>query len=383
MKIAFLTPEYPHERVGHSGGIGTSIKHLALALVKQGHSISLLIYGQREDAVFETDGITFYLIKNRKLKGLSWWLTRQKIERLINTLHSEDKIDIVEVPDWTGISSFINANCPLIIRQNGSDTYFCHLDARPVKAINKFHEKKALQSADAILSVSQFTGDLTNSLFGLNREFKVIPNGITLTDFDCSNAVEKTTLKPTILYFGTLIRKKGLLELPLIFNAVHAHFPEAQLVLIGKDSPDIKTESASTWNIMHPLFTESAREQVLYKGAMPYSDMRKHIERATICVFPTFAEALPVSWLEAMALKRPVVASNVGWAKDIIDNGVNGYLVHPTDHSKYSKYIVRLLNNPDERLKMGETARQKIETHFSAEIVAAQSVAFYQTYLDK
>ncbi|WP_417558928.1 glycosyltransferase, partial [Mesoflavibacter zeaxanthinifaciens] len=86
MKIAFLTPEYPHERVGHSGGIGTSIKHLASALVKQGHEVSLLVYGQEEDAVFEANNITFHLIKNKKLKGLSWWLTRKKIEKLINSL---------------------------------------------------------------------------------------------------------------------------------------------------------------------------------------------------------------------------------------------------------------------------------------------------------
>uniref|UniRef100_UPI003AB73D21 glycosyltransferase n=1 Tax=Corallibacter sp. TaxID=2038084 RepID=UPI003AB73D21 len=134
MKIAFLTPEYPHERIGHSGGIGTSIKHLAVALQKQGHKVSLLVYGQEEDAVFEANNITFYLIKNKKLKGLSWWLTRKKIEKLINLLHKENKIDIVEAPDWTGITSFMSLRCPLIIRQNGSDTYFCHLDQRPVKS---------------------------------------------------------------------------------------------------------------------------------------------------------------------------------------------------------------------------------------------------------
>ncbi|TYC17179.1 glycosyltransferase family 4 protein [Bizionia gelidisalsuginis] len=382
MKIAFLTPEYPHERVGHSGGIGTSIKHLAQALVTQGHSISLLIYGQTEDAIFVVDGITIYLIKNKKFKGLSWWLTRQKIERLINRLHSEDKIDIVEAPDWTGITSFMRLHCPLIIRQNGSDTYFCHLDHRPVKAINKFHEKKALQSADGILAVSQFTGELTNTLFGISLDFKVIPNSITLTDFECDTVSNQPNSPPTILYFGTLIRKKGLLELPYIFNAVHSRFPGAQLILVGKDSPDIKTQSHSTWALMQPLFRASALEQVRYLGPMPYSEMRTHIEQATICVFPTFAEALPVSWLEAMALKRPVVASNVGWAKDIIDDGVNGYLVHPTDHSTYSEHIVSLLNDAEERQVMGEAARQKIESHFSSEIVAAQSVAFYQTYLD-
>ena len=381
MKIAFLTPEYPHERVGHSGGIGTSIKHLASALVKQGHEVSLLIYGQEEDSVFEANNITFYLIKNKKLKGLSWWLTRKKIEKLINSLHKENKIDIVEAPDWTGITSFMSLRCPLIIRQNGSDTYFCHLDQRPVKSKNKFHEKKALMEADGILSVSQFTGQLTNELFGLSSDFKVIPNSITLSDFECVNLQDKSSVNPIILYFGTLIRKKGLLELPFIFNAVHKRFPQAQLIIIGKDSPDIKTETQSTWQLMQPLFSNSARDAVKFLGAMPYSEMRKHIERASVCVFPSFAEALPVSWLEAMALKRPIVASNVGWAKDIVDHGVNGYLVDPTNHVVYSDHIIELLENPTKRKQIGEAARKKIETHFSSEVVASQSVSYYNNYI--
>jgi hypothetical protein len=54
--------------------------------------------------------------------------------------------------------------CPVVIRLNGSDTYFCDLDKRPVKWSNKFHEKRALQKADALLSVSQFTADKTNEV---------------------------------------------------------------------------------------------------------------------------------------------------------------------------------------------------------------------------
>ena len=145
MKIAFLTPEYPHPEIGHSGGIGTSIKHLAEALILQGHEVVLLVYGQKRDQQFKDDGIQFYAIKNVKLKGLSWYLTKKKIEKLINKLHSKKIIDIVEAPYWTGISSFINPTCPIVIRQNGSDTYFCHLEERKVKFINYFFEKKGLK----------------------------------------------------------------------------------------------------------------------------------------------------------------------------------------------------------------------------------------------
>ncbi|WP_281847492.1 glycosyltransferase family 4 protein [Olleya namhaensis] len=380
MKIAFLTPEYPHERIGHSGGIGTSIKHLAVALQKQGHEVSLLIYGQEEDVTFSDNGIAFYKIKNPKLKGLSWFLTRKKIQKLINRLHKAQKIDIVEAPDWTGIASFININCPLIIRENGSDTYFCHLDHRPVKVINRFHEKQALKSVDGIISVSQFTGELTNKLFNLNKPFTVIPNAVNIEDFEPTESPLEEK-NQSILYFGTLIRKKGLLELPYIFNKVNEHYPEATLILVGKDSPDIKTQSKSTWQLMQPLFTESALKQVMHIGAVPYADMRRHIQVATLCVFPTFAEALPVSWLEAMALEKPIVASNVGWAKEIVDDGKDGFLVHPKEHEAYANKISAILK--DARLKetLAKAAREKIISKFSSTLIAEQSVQFYSKFI--
>ena len=167
MKIAFLTPEYPHAKTGNSGGIGTSIKNLAQGLIAQGCSVRILVYGQKEDTVFDDHGIVVQQIKNVKLKGLSWWLTRKKLERIINELYASKEIDLVEAPDWTGITSFIKPNkCPIAIKLHGSDTYFCHLDQRPVKWVNKFHEKRAIKNADGLISVSQFTADLTNQLFG-------------------------------------------------------------------------------------------------------------------------------------------------------------------------------------------------------------------------
>jgi hypothetical protein len=51
MKIAFLTPEYPHPLTGNSGGIGTSIKNLAVGLVAAGCEVRILVYGQDQDAV--------------------------------------------------------------------------------------------------------------------------------------------------------------------------------------------------------------------------------------------------------------------------------------------------------------------------------------------
>ena len=399
MKIAFLTPEYPHSKTGNSGGIGTSIKNLAKGLLEEGCEVRVLVYGQKEETIFDDNGIIIQQIQNIKVKGLSWFLTRKKVELIINKLYSQKEIDLVEAPDWTGITSFIKPRkCPIVIRLNGSDTYFCHLDNRPVKWINKYHERSALQKADALLSVSQFTADLTNEVFGLQKKFTIIPNSI---DAELFNDYEKIINKPNlsipsspviarneailgggvgrndILYFGSLIRKKGALELPLIFNLLIQTNPNAKLILIGKDVPDIISRNNSTWVMMQSLFTKEALQNVSYLGSVSYEDIKEQIEASVICVFPSFAEALPVSWLEAMAMQKAVVASNVGWASEIIQDGVEGFLVHPTNHDEYANKISELLNNTELQKQFGIAARKKITDKFDIDTISKMNIEFY------
>ncbi|WP_369765601.1 glycosyltransferase family 4 protein [Flavobacterium sp. WC2429] len=375
MKIAFLTPEYPHPKTGSSGGIGTSIKNLAAGLLAEGCFVRVLVYGQKEEGVFDDNGIFIQQIRNVKFKGLSWYLTRKKLQKIIDVLYVSKEIDLVEAPDWTGITSFIKTKCPIVIRLHGSDTYFCHLDQRPVKWNNRFHEKRALQKADALLSVSQFTADKTNEVFGLEKKFTIVANGIDSYSF--TNSITNINNK-TILYFGSLIRKKGLLELPFIFNKVIDKYPKAKLVLVGRDVPDIISGNSSTWQMMQGLFTKQALINVDYLGIVDYQDIKKQINAATVCVFPTFAEALPVSWIEAMAMQKPIVASNIGWASEVIDDEINGFLMHPTDHVEYANKILELLENATLQKEFGVEARKKVIKKFSIEKVAQQSLVFYQ-----
>ena len=106
------------------------------------------------------------------------------------------------------------------------------------------------------------------------------------------------------------------------------------------------------------LFTDEALRNISYLGSVPYQEIKEHIKAASLCVFPTFAEALPVSWIEAMAMQKPIVASNIGWANEVIDDGVEGFLVHPKDHEKYAERILELLENPKMQEDFG-SGRQK------------------------
>jgi len=380
MHIAFLTPEYPHEKVRHAAGIGTSIKNLAKALVQKGVKVSIFVYSQKEMLVLEQDGITIHLIPHKKYKFFSWFFYRKHIQNYLNGSIYLDKIDLVEAPDWTGITAFMNLKAPLVIRFHGSDAYFCHLENRKQKLKNYWFEKLGMQKANAFIAPTNFAGKLTEELFHLkNKEIKTIHNGIQLDVF--SNQEPSIFEKGLLLYIGTIIRKKGVFELPDIVKRVVSGFPEAKLVLIGSDSFDIQTNSRSTWEILEKQFDERLKENVTYLGKIPYEEVSEYIKKANVCIFPTYAETLGMVTIESMAMQKAVVNSNIGWANELLIDGESGFLVHPASHELYASKITMLLKDKKLVETIGENAKKRVETYFDIEKVAQQNIDFYKRQL--
>lgn len=377
MHIGFLTPEYPHSRFGPSGGLGTSIRNLAASLVRKGEKVTVFVYGQKKDEAFQEEGIHFLGISQIKYPVFGWYLYRKYLEKILNKTCLREGIDLIEAPDWTGISAFMKLKVPLVIRCNGSDAYFCELEGRKQKAKNRFFERKALSAADRVLAVSAFTARETKRILGLNKEIEVIPNSLEVDDFLPSNIEAK---KDRILYFGTLIRKKGVLELAETFNILIERKPEAELILIGKDVTDI-FENRSTLELFKEKLSSKALKSLKYHNEVSYEEVTDHIARASVVVLPSFAEALPMTWLEAMAMEKALVTSNIGWAKEVMVDGETGFTVDPKSHEAYADKILYLLDNPEIALKMGQAARKQVEKKFATRVVVEQNIAFYQQVL--
>ncbi len=374
MHLGFLTPEYPHSKTNPAAGIGSSIKNIAAALVENGVQVSVFIFGQKGNAVFMEAGIKFHLIEQQNFRLLGWYLHRKFLQNYLNKYIAVDKIDAVEAPDWMGITAFMNLRCPLVIHFHGSDTYFCKLENRPQKKKNYWFEKTALEGADHLLSVSQFTAEETGKLFKLNKDIHIIPNSIDVNLFKPEN---KETVPNSILFFGSIIRKKGVLELAHMFNHIHIRVPEVKLAMAGRDVVDITTGS-STLALFKEILTASAREQVIWKGNLPYPEIICELHKAKVVVLPSFAEALPMTWLEAMAMEKALVTSNIGWAKEVMVDGETGFTVDPKDHELYAARIIELLMNPDLTKKMGKAARERVLKKFSTEVVVERNIEFYE-----
>ncbi|MCY2687869.1 glycosyltransferase family 4 protein [Salinimicrobium sp. TH3] len=378
MHIGFLTPEYPHFLANTTAGIGSSIKNLAEALVRKEIKVSIFIYGQNINTVFLEDGIKFHFIKQQKFLLGGWFLYRKFIQNYLNKYVAVDGIQVIEAPDWTGITAFMRLRCPLIIRMHGTDAYFCKLEGRPQKTKNFLLEKFGLLGANKLLSVSEFTAKETMNIFGLKGEVKVIPNSVN-TDLLTSENSGVTAGR--ILYFGTVIRKKGVLELPQIFNRVIERKVEVELLIVGKDVIDSQT-GRSTKEMMKERFTSDAARKVKWIGELSHEKVLLEIAAAQVIVLPSFAEAFPMTWLEAMAMEKALVTSNIGWADEIMIDEQTGYTENPKNHENFSEKILKLLNDQIKAQAMGRAARKRILENFSTDIIPARNVNFYKEVIE-
>ncbi len=380
MKIGFITSEYPHPRVKFAAGIATSIKNLAMELVKKGVDVTVFVYHQKVSGVWHDEGVEIHLIKKEDYKLFTWYFYRKYIQNYVNQIVKEKDIDILEVPDWTGITAFTKFRVPLVIRFHGSDAYFCKLDGRKQKFKNFMFEKLALKKADAYVAPTTYAGIETQKIFGLSKKkIKTIHYGLQLENFVNENP--NLYNRNTILYIGTIIRKKGVLELARIFNRILAKKPDTQLILIGGDSSDIKTGESSTYKLMENIFTKEAKKHVNYLGKIPYQEVKEYIKNAHVCTYPSFAETLGMVTIESMAMQKPVVNTSIGWAQELIDDGVNGFLIHPSKIDDNSVQILKLLNDEALCLQIGKAARKKVELLFDIEKNAEINIDYYKSIL--
>lgn len=370
MHVGFLTTEYPPLL---SGGIGTSLRNLGRALVAQGHQVTIVGWGAELET--EDEGVRVRFLGDAGVPRMGWLLNRWAVRRELVRLVKDEDLDLVVAHDWCGPSAGLSLPCPLVVQLHGSATYFAHLLGEKVRPAIHLAEGLALRRADALGSVSRFTADTTSRLFRLEQEMEVIPNGVDVARFRPGLAEE---IEPgVLLYFGTLVRKKGVLDLGPAFSEIARREPQARLRLIGRDAPDPQTGSASTWELLVSSLSPEARSRTEYLGARLYSEVHQHVRRAAACIFPSYAEALPLAWLEAMACGRPVLAYDTGWAPEVVRSGTDGLLVPLGQTSALAKAALGVLASPALRSALGAAARTRAESDFSTAVIARRTADWY------
>jgi colanic acid/amylovoran biosynthesis glycosyltransferase len=106
-------------------------------------------------------------------------------------------------------------------------------------------------------------------------------------------------------------------------------------------------------------------------GVLPHEEVRARLYRAGVFVLPSVMttqgnmDGIPVALMEAMACGTPVVSTTVSGIPELIDDGVNGYLVPPEDAEALADRLAKLLEDPGKRIAFARNAREQVEHSFS------------------
>jgi glycosyltransferase involved in cell wall biosynthesis len=170
----------------------------------------------------------------------------------------------------------------------------------------------------------------------------------------------------TFILIGRLLWDKGVGEYIDAARVVRAKHPHARFQLLGPtgvDNPSaITLEEVRAWE----------REGVIeYCGEA--HDVRPHIAQADCVVLPSYREGVPRTLMEASAMGRPIVATDVPGCREVVDNGVTGLLCEVRNAASLAAKLEQMLAMSDEaRRTMGERGRQKVTTEFDEALVVAR-----------
>ena len=107
-------------------------------------------------------------------------------------------------------------------------------------------------------------------------------------------------------------------------------------------------------------------------------NVQEEIEKVDCVVLPSYREGLSRVLLEASSMKKPIITTNVPGCRDVVDDGVTGYLVETKSSSQLANAMKKMLNlSVDELNMMGNKGREKVETHFSEQKIIAKYLSLF------
>ena len=230
---------------------------------------------------------------------------------------------------------------------------------RDRKAFNPWRNfiiRHYLKYATKIFSVSaELKKALTQNKI---KNIEVIHNGINAAAWQVSQPeVDKLkkeldlTDKKIVLLAGRLSGYKGVKQIMAAFDEVVQVVPNALLLVL---------DSKNKYKNHNPY--------VYLAGSVPRDKMKYYYAVSDLAVVPSICfDSFPTINLEAMAGKKPVIATIFGGSREVVENNKTGFLVNPLAVDGLAKKIIYLLQNSETALSMGESGYQKIKSDFNQE----------------
>ena len=372
MKIALVSPydfAYP-------GGVANHIISLGQHLTEMGHEVKFIAPAS---SPITTLGDRFIHIGKPRAIPMSGSIARvtisPRLSTTITTILNEEKFDIIHLHE-----PLMPMLCTTVLRMSrtanvGTFHAFDGKGYNIAKPFSPMFFKRWFSKLDGRIAVSKPAKEFVNKYFP--ADYNIIPNGVDTEHFSPNVAPidDFCDGKLNILFVGRLEKRKGADYLLKAYQRVKRVFPNSRLIIVG---PGTRLRSKYEKRVK-----QSGLEDVVFIGYTSYDELPRYYKTADVfCAPATGWESFGIILLEAMAVGKPVVASNIDGYASIVTHGAEGLLVPPKDDERLAQALITLLTDETLRQQMGARGILKA-AEYDWKHVALQVLAHYTEVLKK
>lgn len=338
----------------YPGGVCIHISCLEQQFTRMGHEVKVIAPASKAISGF---GDRFVPIGRPRPVPTSGSIARLTVSPWLSSRIKEvlerEKFDIIHLHE-----PLMPMLCTTVLRLSPTATVgtFHATNGRPGynlgRPFSKFFLKKWFRKLDGKIAVSKSAMEFAHGHFP--GYYNIIPNGVDLAHFSPNVAPieEFNDGKLNILFVGRMESRKGVKYLIEAFVRVKQEVPDSRLIIVG---PGTRLRRKYEKKV-----AKSGLKDVVFVGFVSYEDLPRYYQTADIfCAPATGSESFGIILLEAMALGKPIVASNIEGYAGVISDGVDGQLVPPKDSQSLAQALISLLNDEPLRHKMGAQGRAK------------------------
>ena len=238
------------------------------------------------------------------------------------------------------------------------------------------YTRKILDLADVIIVLS---AEYRNFLGGIvpGKRIELLKNCIGV--FTGSRQIQdQNTGAPIALFLGVVGPSKGVFDLLEAMSRLKSKSCSLKLWIAGYEERN--GDLAHAQNLIQILGLENVCQ---YIGTVIGAEKLQVLQEASMLVLPSYMEAMPMSILEAMAARLPVIATPVGGIPDLVRDGYNGFLVPPGDISALVLKLETLVRDQVLRETMGRRGQEIVNKEFGVEHYVKRLLALYELRMEE
>ena len=386
MTHLFLSREYPPASY-LPGGIGTYLSHIAEALAAAGETVHVIAHRWPGAPQAREERLGGRLIVHRvgldepsedgeqigraliassfPAQAFSW-----QAARLAEQLIAREGIDVIEAQEWEAPLYYLQLRRALDLGPARRPPCVIHLHSpsERIFAANEWdtsvadyapalaHEAYSIAEADALICPSRYVADEAIAQYGIDgARVTVIP--YPLGEGTPVRRAPETWTTGSICYVGRIELRKGTLELADAFASVADNYPNLQLDIVGRDTPFDASGGRTAGDAVRARLPHRLRQRVRFHGQCDREGVSKVFSTAWAAVVPSRWDNLPYSCLEAMSSGLPVVATPTGGMRELVEDGVSGWIATDSTANGIGDALRRALDTlPADRERMGQAA---------------------------